>query len=69
MSEDKSPKVYLYYDGANAIIKSPEYRCPKHGIIDSVLTSYIKEIPGNWCMKCYLENLDKCGVCRVEEII
>lgn len=47
-------------------ISNPKYRCPKHGLIENVITSSVEGHKGCWCQICWLESLDTTGVMRCE---
>jgi hypothetical protein len=51
------------------IIKQPEYDCPTHGTVMSVVTfsSTIDYRVKRFCMKCCLEKMAEIGVCEVVE--
>jgi hypothetical protein len=51
------------------IIKQPEYDCPTHGIVVSVVTfsSTIDYSVKRFCMACCLEKMVEIGVCEVTE--
>lgn len=46
-------------------ITPPTYVCQKHGQIIDVIVSALHYLPGRWCQICWLESLDRNGVCRV----
>jgi hypothetical protein len=51
------------------IIKQPEYDCPVHGTVVSVVTfsSTIDYSVKRFCMTCCLEKMVEIGVCEVTE--
>ena len=57
MSEDK------------LIISNPQYTCPVHGTVESVVTfsSTIEYKVKRFCMVCCLEKMVEIGVCEVTE--
>ena len=51
------------------IISNPEYICPTHGVVESVVTfsSTIDYSVKRFCMKCCLGKMAEIGVCEVTE--
>jgi hypothetical protein len=46
----------------------PLYRCPVHGESPNCIRSTIPGHEGEWCQICWMEQLDKLGVHRVERV-
>jgi len=47
-------------------IEQPIFICPKHGEINITFNSTIEGIEGDWCLKCYVEWVDK-NIPKVEK--
>lgn len=45
--------------GHGKIIFEEKFECPKHGTINSTITSTMQGCEGDYCMRCWIETLQK----------
>lgn len=41
------------------------FQCPRHGVVHDVIKSWIEGYEGEWCTRCWVEQLMERRVCRV----
>lgn len=71
MSNDKmSDNIALSDDNwlQYSKFRNPKFECPVHGITENVIQSTIPGHEGAWCNICWIDSLERLGVCRVMRV-
>ena len=68
-SENDNPvfTTSAFITGGNTVtIFNNVFECPTHGLTENYIQSSIPGREGYWCQLCWLEALDRMGVCRMK---